>query len=189
MENKFVSPEDLVERLGKKERFYKIPKVDSKNIFADNSIVGLSLPPYDKWVISFMKDLLAGRKLVRLKITLKVLLLFQALKNEDVCIPSVPRYKELSVKTVWRFVKEADDLMLHFPNIDEDELPDCSFMWEILGTLRKYEWKKFVKEARVSRSLDSTKSKEDLIEIHPDFLYALLAIPNLPGRKYESTVD
>ena len=76
--------------------------------------------------------------------------------------------------------------MLYFPNIDEDELPDHSFMWGILGTLKKDEWKKLIEEARVSRSLDSAESKEDPIEIHPDFLDALLATPNLPGRKYDT---
>jgi hypothetical protein len=48
----------------------------------------------------------------------------------------MPRYKELGVRPVWSFVKELPDLMEYFPDVGENGVPERSFLWGILGTLR-----------------------------------------------------
>ena len=49
----------------------------------------------------------------------------------------IPRYKELAVKKVWSYAKELPELLEYFPDIEEDELLDRSFMWGVVGTLRR----------------------------------------------------
>jgi hypothetical protein len=48
MENKFVAPESIAAKLGKKNNFYQLLTVDSKFIDGIPSLVHLFLPPFDK---------------------------------------------------------------------------------------------------------------------------------------------
>ena len=68
--------------------------------------------------------------------------------------------------------------MAYFPTLDENELPDRDFMWTILWTQREDEVKKFVREERKNRDVGNEEDKQELIEIHPEFLNTLLGAPN-----------
>ena len=83
-----------------------------------------------------MKDLLSKKKLVGLYI-LKMLTYIKALKQADVKMIAMPRYKELAVKNVWGYIKELSDMLEYFPEIEDDELLDSSFMWGVIETLRR----------------------------------------------------
>ena len=85
----------------------------------------------------------------------------------------VPRYKELGVKPVWTFVKDVPELLQYFPDVQKDELPNRSFMWMILSTLKPDECKQLINEARVARSKKDEENNNELIEIHPEFLKKL----------------
>ena len=76
--------------------------------------------------------------------------------------------------------KEVPDLMSYFPDFQANEVPDRSFMWSVVRTLRPETCKELLEKARKARSLDSEENKNELIEIHPDFIDKLLRIPNLP---------
>ena len=99
----------------------------------------------------------------------------------------IPRYKELSTKRVWSFVKEISELLKYFPELSDDELPDRSYMWTVLSTLKMEEWKKLVEEARKARGQNLEESKESLIEVHPEILEKLLQAPLLPKGIDKST--
>ena len=99
----------------------------------------------------------------------------------------IPRYKELSTKRVWSFVKEIPELLKYFPELSDDELPDRSYMWTVLSTLKMEEWKKLVEEARKARGQNLEESKESLIEVHPEILEKLLQAPLLPKGIDKST--
>ena len=60
--------------------------------------------------------------------------------------------------------------MKYFPDLNQNELPDRSFLWTILGTLRTKECKQLLEDARKKRSNKTEESKDELIEIAPDFL-------------------
>ena len=92
----------------------------------------------------------------------------------------VPRYRELGVKPVWEMIKEVPDLMSYFPDFQANEVPDRSFMWSVVSTLRPEACKELLEKPRKTRSLNSEENKNELIEIHPDFMDKLLRIPNLP---------
>ena len=101
--------------------------------------------------------------------------------QKDVIAFPIPRYKELSTKTVWGYTKELPDLVAYFPDMNDNELPDRAFLWGVLGTLRTDAWKKLLEDARKVRSKDSEESKEEWIEIHPEIYRQLLDTPNLTG--------
>ena len=138
--------------------------------------MGLYLPPIEKCTVGFMKDLLSKKKLVGLYI-LKMLTYIKALKQADVKMILILRYKELAVKNVWGYIKELPDLLEYFQEIEDEELPDHSFMWGVIGILRREAWQKMLKDARKARSLGIDEPKDNLVEIHPQILEELLAVP------------
>ena len=76
-------------------------------------------------------------------------------------------------------VKDIPDLMKYFQEFDENELPDRSFMWGMLFTLRRDEWVKLVDEARKRRCQEEKENKDEFIEIDQDYLNKLMAAPIL----------
>ena len=93
------------------------------------------------------------------------------------------RYKELGVKPVWALVKEWPDLLEYFPNFEETEHPDRSFMWALLSSMRPDACKQLLEDARKVRSSQAEESKDELIEINPNFLDNLLSIHVLAKSK------
>ena len=87
------------------------------------------------------------------------------------------------MKAVWAFIKEVPELLKYFPNWDNDELPDRSFLWTILSTLRHDEWKLLINEARNVRSKNDKQNHDELIEIDSEFLDKLIATPILSTGK------
>ena len=84
----------------------------------------------------------------------------KVLKKVDVKTIPMPRYKELAVKNVWGYIKELPDLLEYFPEIGDDELPDRSFMWGVIGTLRREAWQTMLEDARKARSLGRDEPKD-----------------------------
>ena len=101
------------------------------------------------------------------------------MKLEEVTMIPVPRYKELGVKPVWEIIKEVPELLSYFPDFQANEMQDRTFMWSVVSTLRPDVCKELLEKARKVRSLDFEENNDELIEIHPDFMDKLLAIPNL----------
>ena len=91
----------------------------------------------------------------------------------------MPKYKEFSCKAVWNFVKEVPELLKYFPDLADNELPDRTFLWTVLSTLRPDGWKIMLEEARKARCKQSEDNNDEFIEIHPDLLNKILAAPML----------
>ena len=107
--------------------------------------------------------------------------------QQTILLP-VPRYKLLSTKAVWGFVKEVAELLQYFPDINDKELPDQAYMWTVLSTLKMDEWNKLIEEARKVRSINTENSNDSLIEIHPEILGSLLSVPLLSRGKQRIVV-
>ena len=138
-------------------------------------IVNLFVPPYKKWTIRFIKALLVKKKLVIL-LNLSDCSIFrqlQTIKLDDYQSRSTRR-----ISQKWGFVKQITDLLSYFPDLEVNELPDRDFMWSILTTLREEGVKKLIADARKNRDVSNEENKQELIEIHPDFLNALISAPN-----------
>ena len=64
MEREYIAPEDISCKLGNKKHLYDVIKIDSKIfvVLLTLILVNLFTPPYKKWTIRFIKDLLAKNK-------------------------------------------------------------------------------------------------------------------------------
>ena len=70
------------------------------------------------------------------------------LKAEKVSKIVAPRYKGLSIESIWPLVKCAEDLYSHFPDYSTNQLPERRFMYAILETLRGEVLARMVSDAR-----------------------------------------
>ena len=77
----------------------------------------------------------------------------------------IPRYKELSVKYIWSFVREVQALSSYFPTLQPNQLPDRDFMLSVLSTIRYDELHKMIQNARKHRSIKALEANDDLIHI------------------------
>ena len=86
------------------------------------------LPPYEKCPIHFLREVLAGDKLVSLAI-----LHWKVLRKESVIHLDVPKYKKLSVHSIWPLVREVSSLTQYFPTLQPNQTPDRNYMFSILA--------------------------------------------------------
>ena len=80
-------------------------------------------------------------------------------------------------------MKETEDLVKYFPTYEEGSLPERSFLWGILCTLRRDVWKALLKEARNRRGKKEVEDKEELIEIDPQILDKPMSVPTVSKGK------
>ena len=98
------------------------------------------------------------------------------------------KIQRIFCKTIWNFVKEVPELLKYFPDLEKDEVPDRTFLWTVLSTLRPIGWKSILEVARKIRTQQSNEDQNELIEIYPDLLDKLIAAPMLTKGKYISTI-
>ena len=60
----------------------------------------------------------------------------------------IPSYTELAVKKMWEYIKKVPELLKYFPDIEEGDIPDSSFMLAIFGTLSRETLKDLLEDAR-----------------------------------------
>lgn len=65
-------------------------------------------------------------------------------------------------------VKESEDLVMYFPDMVGDQLPERSFLFSILTSLRPQELKSLVEDARRNRSVIHKPSEDELIAFLPN---------------------
>ena len=51
---------------------------------------------------------------------------------------------------MWALVREVPELMIYFPDLEQNEFLDSTFMWTILSTFREDAVKSLIEEARKS---------------------------------------
>ena len=96
----------------------------------------------------------------------------------------VPRYKEFSVKNIWPFVKEVDELSIYFPDYTEHQLPDRRFMFVILGTFKYEQLLNMIDNAREQRSISQQQPSEDYVYIEKNILSEIKSVINQKGENY-----
>ena len=130
------------------------------SIYMINILVEYHLPPYEKWPIHFLREVLSGEKTVRCSTKL-----LKVIKKDQVRYLEVPRYKELSVAGVWDLVRAVPDLTKNFPNLQPNQLPDRDYMFSILATHRYEVLHNMIQNARKNRSIKAPESDGELIHI------------------------
>ena len=111
---------------------------------------------------------------------------------------NVPKYSEISVKVLWNFVKDCEDLCNYFPDYEADQLPERGFILGILSTLRSDELRQLIKDALKNRSIQENPDEYQLIAMDADkkevimslfpqkvcFHLIIFKIQTTPGRAY-----
>ena len=136
------------------------------------------LPPYEKCPIHFLREVLAGDKMVSLTI-----LYWKVLKKESVVYLDVPRYKELSVHNIWSLVYEVPDLAQYFPTLQPNRTPDRNYMFAILATLRNEKTKNMIQNARKNRSPNAPEEVNNMIFINKNIYEEIMGVAS-QKRKY-----
>ena len=72
--------------------------------------------------------------------------------------------------------------MAFFPNYTESQLPDRDFMFSIVSTLYPNSLKELIDKAREKRSLGKNVDQDELIEIDPDILEAIMSTLSMKSK-------
>ena len=122
------------------------------------------LPSFKRCPLHFIRKLLVGEKQVNWFI-LFIIRLWNCRKWLSF---SVPKYAELKVEDLWNIVKQDDELFCYFPDYEQSQLPERSFILKILWTLREDDMRNLIQQARSNRSTIHSNSEDQLIAMKPD---------------------
>ena len=87
------------------------------------------------------------------------------LKQKNVVIIGIPKYKEFSIINIWPLVKDNDDLLEYFPDYSDKQVQDREFMFSILRSFRFNVIQKMGDDARKSRALESNENENQFVFI------------------------
>ena len=102
------------------------------------------------------------------------------MRRSKVCFIAVPKYSEISVEKLWKFVQECEDLKEYFPDMEDGTLPERDFLMGLLCTLKSDEMKELIKEARDNRALSNNSDADMMIEVTDNARDQLLGL--LPNK-------
>ena len=95
----------------------------------------------------------------------KKLILKKDLREVDL---KIPRFSELSVKNFWNLIKKRPDLSIFFPDYTEKQLPDKTYLFNIMNTEDKTKLDRVIgKSKQFRKELDDDKKNmdEEVVEI------------------------
>ena len=64
----------------------------------------------------------------------------------------------ITIFGLWNLIKEVEELKVYFPDLDENQLPNCEYMYSVLSTLRNDKVNSMVLKVRKNRSIDSKEN-------------------------------
>ena len=70
-------------------------------------------------------------------------------------------------------VKNINEISIYFPSFEEGSLSDREYLWNVMFSIKTEATTEIIQTARSKRSVTSTSSDENLVEIHPDLLEKL----------------
>ena len=120
------------------------------------------LPPFDKCPVSFLRSLLSGEKKVNILNHYRKNRLSR-MRKQSMC--GVQKYKELSTRIIWAFVKEIPELMIFFPDYTSKQCPDKDYLFSVLGAVREDQLKELIQETRKKKSVYEEPDINEFIEI------------------------
>ena len=82
-------------------------------------VVHFTLPSFRHWPISFIKDVLSGKKLVSASL---IAIENQWLRDHEIVKLNIPNYPEFSVKSMYSKLKDIQDIASHMPDFKKDNI-------------------------------------------------------------------
>ena len=136
----------------------------------DPLVVQYYLPPEDVINKDFLKEVLAGEKLL--------------FKKTEVNYIAVPHYDELSVKNLWPEVKKDGKFLQYFPSVyPKGKGPPRKYFFDVLNTVMPEYLSMILNHANEARmAADGEKMQNQSIHISPFWEQELKALPYLSSK-------
>ena len=77
----------------------------------------------------------------------------------------VPRFKELLVENVWKFVAEIDKLKWYFSDFKSRQFSNCDFMFSILATFKGDLLKRTINNTKRFSAINVSEDENEFIYI------------------------
>ena len=148
----YLSPEELDTKAKSKMDLYRLSSID----------LGWFLPSYRRCPTRYLSQFLSWEK--------KVLL------ETDVKTFDVPQYSELSVRKLYPYIKDSQNLNVFFPDYNNSELPERKLMISVLCTTRPNEITQLVKDSRQKRSVFENNDSTELIKVRSSIKSEIMAV-------------
>ena len=71
-----------------------------------------------------------------------------------------PKYEELFIKQIRRFVKETKNLVEYFPDYEKGALPESDYLWAIISSVIPVETKELIYNTRKKQGVSHDNSSE-----------------------------
>ena len=112
-------------------------------------------------------------------------LISKALKRHIVVLQVVSKYPELSVSTIWKYIRESKELMEYFPDYPEIQLPERDYMFAVVSTVFPKALRKLIEETRMNRTSKNKEMDNDLIEINKEIKEEIMKIISIKRKLNE----
>ena len=74
--------------------------------------------------------------------------------------------------------------MIYFPDYLETQIPDRKFMYSIISTMFPNALKQLIKEAKNKRALNVDNEDNDIIEIKPEIMEAIMGVLSQKSKSF-----
>ena len=132
----------------------------------------MHVPTFEGCPLSFLQQIMSTEK--------------KYFKKSEVFNAIVPNWPELSVKRIWVEAVKHRDFLLYLPdNWTQDKKTERNFFWSILATLQPDYCLHLIDDCRRQRDALRAPPRPPPVrqlDIHPDFVAALLDHPQLSGK-------
>mmetsp|Transcript_471 Transcript_471/g.454 ORF Transcript_471/g.454 Transcript_471/m.454 type:complete len:151 (-) Transcript_471:37-489(-) len=105
------------------------------------------------------------------------------MENSKIIFLFVPKYKELSTRSIYNKVKEFEEFNKYLPDYGPGELPEIYFLMAIVSTVNIEAMKSLIKTAREKRAICSNDQADTLVQIDPEIKRELLSRPVMKTSK------
>ena len=117
----------------------------------------LYLPPKQNSTQRFLRDIMLGKKLY--------------LNCKDISVIKVPQYKGLHVKDILKFASSKVDIKMYIPDYAYQKEPNREWLWNVINTLAKDEFKEYIDEKVESRKLELINNQNLGVRAKPEFIH------------------
>jgi hypothetical protein len=92
------------------------------------------VPPESEFNMLFVKDVLCGRKLVKIQyVSFLTTFLNKLRRNHEITEIAVPYFEEFIMRDMWDQAQDIPYLRRHFPNYSERRLPNREFFFKVIS--------------------------------------------------------
>ena len=141
-------------------------------------VVHFTLPSFRHWSISFIKNILSGKKLVSVSL---IAIENQWLRDHEIVKLNIPNYPEYSVKSMYSKFKDILDIASHMSDFKE-EYPEKTHWNKVRCTLYSTKMYDLILESLKKRGINDMSNKNEMIELSPKIADEINNLVIMPSK-------